>query len=169
MVIEPNPEFTKKVIESGGETLPLCFQCGTCTGSCPSGRLTAFRVRKLFRMAQLGMKDKILPSDELWHCTTCYTCFERCPRGVNTVDIIFTLRNLAVREGYMAEAHKKNAGFLYNVGHLVPLAPEYREKRKAIGLTEVPPTVLASKESLEQVQKLLEATGFNKLIGVQKK
>jgi len=36
MVKEPNPEFAREVSQQhGGETLSLCFQCGTCTGSCP--------------------------------------------------------------------------------------------------------------------------------------
>ncbi len=162
---QPNPEFTKQVIDEGADTLNLCFQCGTCTGSCPSGRLTAFRIRKVIRRAQLGFKDDILPTDDLWFCTTCYTCHERCPRGVEIPDIIFTLRNMAVREGHMAEPHKKGASYLARFGHLVPLSPEYREKRKSVGLNEVPPTVLADKKALEEVQKLIAKTGFDKLIG----
>ena len=47
------------IVDHGGEvfgkehmeTLMLCVQCGKCTGGCPSGRYTAFRTRKLFRMA----------------------------------------------------------------------------------------------------------------------
>ena len=162
---QPNPEFTKAVIEKGADTLNLCFQCGTCTGSCPSGRLTAFRVRKVLRRAQLGFKDDILPTDDLWFCTTCYTCHERCPRGVEIPDIIFTLRNMAVAEGHMAEPHRKGAGYLFKYGHLVPLSKEFREKRKAVGLPEAPPTTSSDKNALEEVQKLIKKTGFDKLIG----
>jgi len=104
-----NPEFTKSVVDAGADTVTLCFQCGTCTGGCPSGRVTAFRTRKLMRRVQLGFKDEVLPSDELWLCTTCTTCDERCPRGVKITDIIMTLRNMAVREGHMADAHKNTA------------------------------------------------------------
>jgi heterodisulfide reductase subunit C len=165
MTVTPNPEFTKKIIDEGAETLNLCFQCGTCTGSCPSGRHTAFRVRKLFRLAQLGLKDRILPTEELWACTTCYTCYERCPRGVDTVGIVFALRNLAVKEGHMAEAHKKTAGYLIKFGHLVPLSKEFRAKRTEIGLDEVPPTVTKDKKAIEDVKTLFKSTEFDKLIG----
>jgi heterodisulfide reductase subunit C len=161
----PNPAFTREVIDAGAETLNLCFQCGTCTGSCPSGRLTAFRVRKVLRRAQLGFKEDILPTDDLWYCTTCYTCHERCPRGVEIPDILFVLRNMAVKEGYMGEAHRKGAGYLVKTGHLVPLSKEYREKRKEVGLNETPPTTLANKKALEEVQTLIKKTGFDKLIG----
>ena len=88
----PDPDFAQSVIDAGGKTLDLCYQCGTCTGSCPSGRTTAFRTRQLIRKAQLGLKDDILPSEELWMCTTCYSCVERCPRDVDIVDIIILMR-----------------------------------------------------------------------------
>ena len=52
--ITPDPEYTAFLIEQGAKTLNLCFQCGTCTGSCTSGRFTAFRTRKLVRRAQLA-------------------------------------------------------------------------------------------------------------------
>ncbi|MCK5560062.1 MAG: CoB--CoM heterodisulfide reductase subunit C [Thermoplasmata archaeon] len=162
--ITPNPEFLQEIIDAGGTTVNLCFQCGTCTGSCASGRHTAFRTRKVVRRAQLGLKEQILPSDDLWLCTTCYTCYERCPRGVEIPDIIFILRNMAVKAGYMAEAHKKVAGLLIKTGHMVPLSDEYKEKRKKFGLPEMPPTVLADKEAAEKFKKLIVKTGFDKLI-----
>jgi len=160
----PNPEFAKKVMEAGGTTLNLCFQCGTCTGSCPSGRQTAFRTRKLVRRAQLGLKEDIMSSDDLWLCTTCYTCYERCPRGVEIVDIIMALRNIAVREGNMSPQHKKIAQFISKSGHLVNLRDEDKALRKKLELDEVPPTVLQDSDGLEQVKKIIVATGFDKLV-----
>jgi len=161
---QPNPEFAKKVIEAGGNTLNLCFQCGTCTGSCPSGRQTAFRTRKLVRRAQLGLKDDIMDSDDLWLCTTCYTCYERCPRGVEIVDIIMALRNMAVREGKMAPQHRKIAQLVSRTGHLVNLRDEDKALRKKLGLEEIPPTVMQQPEGLEQVKKICSKTGFDKLV-----
>jgi heterodisulfide reductase subunit C len=162
--ITPNPEFLQEIIDAGGTTVNLCFQCGTCTGSCASGRHTAFRTRKVVRRAQLGLKDQILPSDDLWLCTTCYTCYERCPRGVEIPEILFILRNMAVKAGYMAEAHKKVVGFLIKTGHMVPLSDEYKAVRKKFGLPEIPPTVMENKEAAEKFQKLVKKTGFDKLI-----
>lgn len=160
-----NPEFAKELVKSGASTLMLCFQCGTCTSGCPSGKQTAFRVRKVVRKAQLGMKDDILPSDELWLCSTCYTCYERCPRGVEVVDIIMALRNLAVREGYMAEVHKNIVKSLIKNGCSIPLTENIKSTRKKLGLDEVPRTVLAYKNALGDLKKIITRTGLNKLIG----
>jgi heterodisulfide reductase subunit C len=38
------------------ETFKTCMQCGTCVGSCPSGRRTAWRSRVILRKANLGLK-----------------------------------------------------------------------------------------------------------------
>ena len=35
-----DPDFTAEFIDAGIETVKHCFQCGTCSGSCPSGRRT---------------------------------------------------------------------------------------------------------------------------------
>lgn len=161
---EPNPQFTEEVIKAGADTVTLCFQCGTCTGSCPSGRHTAFRTRKLIRKVQLGFEEA-LSSDELWLCTTCYTCAERCPRGVEIVDIILTLRNMAVKAGYMAEAHKKTALMMIKTGHTVPLDEKFKALRKQVGLPDVPPTTLFDSKALQEIQKIIRLTGFDKLVG----
>ena len=164
---EPNPEFTRKVIDAGGKTVNLCFQCGTCTGSCPSGRQTAFRVRKVVRRAQLGFEEDVLPSDDLWLCTTCFTCYERCPRGVEIVDIIMALRNMAVRKGYMAEQHRKVAELISKTGHMVTLRDEDKALRTKLGLKGVPPTVLDDPKALEEVKKIAALCGFDKLVVAQ--
>lgn len=157
-------EFINEVIKEGAETVNLCWQCGKCTGSCPSGRQTAFRIRKLIRRVQLGFKDEVLPTDDLWMCTTCYTCGECCPRGVNIPEVIFTLRNIAVKLGYMADTHKKAATILIKTGHIIPLEDEMKAIRKKVGLKETPPTTLSNKKALEEIQKIIRLTGFDKLI-----
>lgn len=165
MTVQPNNDFVQDVIARGGDTVTMCFQCGTCTASCPSGRQTSFRTRKLVRMAQLGMKEEVLSSPELWYCTTCYSCTERCPRNVAIVDIIIAMRNMAVAEGKMFEGHRKTAEIFAQNGHTVPINDEVKAQRKAMGLSEVPPTVLANEKAMADFNKILKATGFRKTIG----
>ncbi len=163
--ITPNPDFTREVIANGGETLNLCYQCGTCTGSCLSSRMTAFKTRKAVRMAQLGMKDQVLSSKDLWYCTTCYTCYERCPRGVDIPGVLFAMRNLAVQAGHMAEGHKRTSEAIITYGHAVRPSDKNTELRKALGLVETPPTVLVHESGLMDIKRIMCKTGFDKLIG----
>lgn len=116
------------------------------------------------RMAQLGLKEEIVNSDELWECSTCYTCVERCPRQVPIVDIVIALRNIAVSEGHMFAAHKKTASNLAAYGHTVPVQDKITALRKELGLAEVPPTVLANDAAKADLDKILAATGFGKIV-----
>lgn len=164
MEVKMDPQFEKDLKALGGKDVELCYQCGTCTAGCPSGRRTSYRVRKLVRMAQLDMKEEIINSDELWMCSTCYTCVERCPRRVPIVDIIVALRNMAVAEGHMYAAHKKTATFLYTTGHTVPINDKIKETRKALGLPEVPPTVLANEKAMADLKTILDAAKFDAIV-----
>ena len=162
-MVTPNPDFYKEIAAAGGEEVKMCFQCGTCTAGCPSGRQTSYRVRKLMRMAQLGLKEDIVTSDELWECSTCYTCVERCPRQVPVVDIVIALRNIAVAEGHIRPQHKGTAKNLAAFGHAVKVDDKISALRKEIGLPELPPTVLSNDKAKADLDKILTLTGFDKI------
>ena len=160
-----DPDFTAEFIDAGIETVKHCFQCGTCSGGCPSGRRTPYKVRQIVRKCLLGLKEEVITDDALWMCTTCYTCPERCLRSVKIVEIIKKARNVAAHAGYMAKAHKMTGVFVLNTGHAVPINDEVKALRAKIGLPEVPPTTHAFPEALTEVQKLCKITAFDELIG----
>ena len=160
-----DPDFTAEFIDAGIETVKHCFQCGTCSGGCPSGRRTPYKVRQIVRKCLLGLKEEVITDDALWMCTTCYTCQERCLRSVKIVEIIKKARNVAAHAGYMAKAHKMTGVFVLNTGHAVPINDEVKALRAKIGLPEVPPTTHAFPEALTEVQKLCKITAFDELIG----
>ncbi|MHA1637465.1 MAG: CoB--CoM heterodisulfide reductase subunit C [Candidatus Thorarchaeota archaeon] len=162
-----DPEFVQDLVDAGADRIRTCIQCGTCSSVCPSGRRTAFRTRELMRKAILGLKDEVLSSPDLWLCSTCLTCLERCPRQIKVTDAIVIMRNMAVQEGYMLPQHKGTAQKLIETGHAVPLNESNREMRKELGIPEIPPTVHSSEQALKDVQKIMEATGFTKLIDKQ--
>ncbi|MGB9673389.1 MAG: 4Fe-4S dicluster domain-containing protein [Anaerolineales bacterium] len=75
-----------------------CIQCGTCGGSCPSGKDMDHTPRALFAMITAGMKEQVLKSNTPWYCVSCYYCTVRCPQSVHITDIMYTLKRLAVKE-----------------------------------------------------------------------
>ncbi len=161
-------DFTQIFIDAGIDTVEHCFQCGTCTGGCPSGRRTPYRVRQLVRKCLMGLKDEVISDDALWMCTTCYTCQERCPREIKMVEIVKMARNVAAQAGYMAPAHKATGSFVIKTGHGVPINDATMELIKRVGLDKLPTKNHSYHEALEEVQKICEATGFNDLIGFNK-
>ncbi|MEN4017231.1 MAG: CoB--CoM heterodisulfide reductase subunit C [Methanobacterium sp.] len=160
-----DPTFQQSIIDAGVETIALCYQCGTCTGSCPSGKRTPYRIRSIIRKANYGLKEEVLNDETIWECVTCYTCQERCPRGVEIVDVVKAIRNMQSRAGKMAPAHKMVGSFVLKTGHGVPINDATMELRKRVGLGELPPTTHEFPEALEEVQNILKKTGFDSLIG----
>ena len=147
-----------QLLDEQGFNIQTCMQCGTCTGGCPSGTYTGLNTR---RIVQSARRDKdILHDDDLWMCTTCYTCQERCPRSIKIVDSMLTLRTEAVRRGLMLPPHRTVAQFVITQGHAVPINDTGMIHREQLGLDRVPTTVHKYPDAMEQVKKLLHSTGF---------
>ena len=103
-----NP-FTKEVLETrGGELALQCYQCGTCSGSCPVIEEMDYGPRRILHMIQAGMEEEVLSSKDMWRCVSCYSCANRCPRGIEITDLMADLRRLAIQKGYV---HDKEAQF----------------------------------------------------------
>jgi heterodisulfide reductase subunit C len=139
-----------------------CMQCGACSGSCPSGRHTSLNIRKLVKIA--GKTTDILSNEELWMCTTCYNCQERCPRNIDIVDILLDIRAISVHYGFIHPEHREVCKMLLEYGHAVPINEENMKKRTDIGMEGLPETVHKYEDGLEEVKTLLASCGFGKLI-----
>lgn len=99
-VLAPDKEVMEVIREVGGEALKTCFQCGSCSSTCPWNLVLVkeFIVRKMIRQAQLGVIA--LEEDErVWLCVSCGACVKRCPRGVKIIDIMKALRRIIVELG----------------------------------------------------------------------
>ena len=80
------------------EAIGPCYQCGTCSATCPTAHAMDYSPRALWRLAELGQFDELLNSNTFWMCTACYSCTVRCPREI---PISETMRQL--REQYINE------------------------------------------------------------------
>jgi len=155
-----DPRFKYEIRKvPGAEKITLCFQCGTCTAGCPVARFSdTYRPRRILRMTQLGLKGRLLPSDFIWLCTSCFTCVDHCPQDVDVAGIVRTLQNLAVEEGYVPLVYKELASNITRTG-LAYRIPELRLKRRErVGLPPLP------KANIKVVDKLTEVTGLLKLV-----
>ena len=157
-------KISDEIVADDLELIRSCFQCGTCTGSCPSGRRTALRTRAVIRKALLGL-DQVLDEPDIWLCSTCYTCFERCPRQVPVTDIIIKLRNLATQKGKILAPHKSLTHILINTGHGVPINDKkWSDLRESYDLNPMPPTVHSHPKAVKEIQTLVKSLKFDKLV-----
>jgi Fe-S oxidoreductase len=91
--VAPFKEIIEEIKAAGGDAFKRCFQCGLCDTVCPWNRVIKFSMRKVVREAAFGLTD--IESEDIWRCTTCGRCPERCPRDVRQIDSGIALRRIA--------------------------------------------------------------------------
>ena len=160
---DADPTFVGDVETISGTEAHICYQCGTCTGSCPSAPRSSYRIRNFMRRANLGLKDVSLTDPDLWLCTTCYTCSDRCPRDLIPTDVIMAMRNMAAQRGIVPKNFLGTVNFIYQTGHGVPNSDANRSARIKLGLEPEPETTCKYPEYLPAIRKILEAYGTKQL------
>lgn len=139
---ELDPNFKHEVAaEVGGANISRCFACGTCTAGCPVREIDdKYNPRKIIRMVILGMREQVLKSDFIWLCSTCFTCYDRCPQDVQLTAIMTALKNIAAREGYIHPAFKEQARLIHTFGRLYEVEDFDNKKREKLGLPPIQKT-----------------------------
>jgi heterodisulfide reductase subunit C len=100
---EFDPDFSKIVEKLADTDIYACYQCGVCSGGCPANFVMDYTPRQILRMVQLGMKEKVLNSTTIWLCSSCNTCFTRCPREIEIPEVMASLKSIAIKEGIDAK------------------------------------------------------------------
>jgi heterodisulfide reductase subunit C len=100
---EFDPSFINDVEAATGIELYACYQCGVCSGGCPSSFMMDYTPRQIMRMVQMGMREKVLSSTTIWLCSSCNTCFTRCPREIDLPEVMASLKSIAIKEGIEAK------------------------------------------------------------------
>ena len=105
------------IVSSGAETLSWCMQCGLCTNLCPWRQVTgevseAFNIRKMQRLGQLGLEG-FEDENILFACVTCGMCLVNCPRKVEIINNVRSMRSTTVEAGFLPAGLRPIAGSLH--------------------------------------------------------
>ena len=146
-----DPNFKHEVAaEMGGSNISRCFACGTCTAGCPVREIDEkYNPRKIIHMVLLGMREQVLKSDFIWLCSTCYTCYDRCPQDVQLTSIMTALKNIAAREGYIHPSFKEQSRLVSTFGRLYEVEDFDNKKRGKLGLPPI-------QKTFEDLTKLMQ-------------
>src|SRR5512136_1414728 len=86
-----------------GENIKQCIQCGTCSASCPTSYAMDYTPREIIAAFRAGLLERVLRSNTVWLCASCYYCTVRCPSGIKLTDIMYELKRLGVEFGLVQE------------------------------------------------------------------
>ena len=145
--------FCREVFERpGGGRFKECFQCGTCTSSCPVRAVVpSYNPRVLAKMVELGLRKRVLSSDLIWLCTYCRLCDERCPQDVKFPELVTVLRNMAVEAGHIHPSLAKLSSTLLEHGRIYEIDDFTNSRRRQLGL----PSVSTDRGEWEKLRPLL--------------
>jgi heterodisulfide reductase subunit C len=112
------------------------------------------------RAVQDGDLGVVTDRDDIWHCTTCFSCQERCPKGVLITQCVLWLRAEAVRRGLYPASHVTALREIATSGNTFPLDDQVRAVRGRLSLPLDPPDCAHDEEELATFQRLLDVLGF---------
>lgn len=117
----------------------FCYQCGACVADCPTGNHSeTFNPRLIMLKAILGFEEELIsPTSEIWNCTNCYTCSERCPQDVRPVDVIIALKNICYDEGKAPELIGKVSDTVLVDGITTKVTSLAERRRAELGLKPI--------------------------------
>ena len=90
--------IAEEIIRISGTDPKKCMKCGKCSGTCPAYDEMEFHPHQFVSMINDGKVERLMASESVYRCLTCFACAERCPRGVEPAKLIEAVRLLQIRE-----------------------------------------------------------------------
>jgi len=81
-----------------GQNILQCYQCGECSAGCPMSAEMDVLPNHIIRLVQLGQEAEVMAAQSPWVCASCFTCYVRCPKGVDIARIMEAIRLRHLRE-----------------------------------------------------------------------
>jgi heterodisulfide reductase subunit C len=147
-------------------SLNYCYQCGTCSSTCPVAFITngEYNPRKIIEQSLLGLKDLLLKTQvpNVWLCCTCQMCVEECPQDVFLTEIFERIKNRIVEIGEpYPEVFKQQAKTVIENGVAIPLSQPIIRRRSQLGLPNI------KSVDINELKKLLDATNFRNKVKIK--
>ena len=95
--MENKTGMKEQILRMSGAAVQKCMRCGKCSGTCPSYDEMEYHPHQFVNMVEKGDVEKLLKSESVYKCLTCFACVERCPRGVEPAKVIEAVRLAAIR------------------------------------------------------------------------
>lgn len=91
-------DLSREAVIISGVHPEKCMKCGKCSGACPSYNEMEYHPHQFVDMISKGQIKKLMESESIYKCLSCFVCVERCPRNVFPANIIEAVRVLQERQ-----------------------------------------------------------------------
>ena len=88
----------ENILKISGVNPKKCMKCGKCSGACPAYDSMEYHPHQFVSMVQDGDLEKLMKSDAVFKCLSCFACIERCPRNVEPAKLVEAVRTAVVRQ-----------------------------------------------------------------------
>lgn len=98
-----NKNFKEQILRISGADVRKCMRCGKCSAACPSYDEMEYHPHQFVNMVNDCDHDhskieKLMESQSIYKCLTCFACVERCPRGVEPAKVVEAVRLEVIRQ-----------------------------------------------------------------------
>ncbi len=93
-----NKNFKDQILRMSGSDVRKCMRCGKCSAACPSYDEMEYHPHQFVNMVNDGKVEKLMESESIYKCLTCFACVERCPRGVEPAKVVEAVRLEVIRQ-----------------------------------------------------------------------
>ncbi len=156
-----NFSYRNELIKNN-ETLRYCYQCSTCSGSCPVALATSgkYNPRKIIELGILGLYEKLVKEENsiVWLCSTCQNCIELCPQKVELTEIFTLIKNKCFKEGKVPAAYLVQGKALLENGIAIPYSKAIISRREKLGLPDIKAV------PIEELKVIFKETEFEQKI-----
>jgi heterodisulfide reductase subunit C len=86
------PRDIYRKLQAMEPSVNACISCGTCSATCTAAQFTDFSLRKYILLLRRGMHQDV--AGNIDKCMLCGKCMLVCPMGVNTRNVIYSVREI---------------------------------------------------------------------------
>ena len=88
----------EQLLRMSGVNPLKCMRCGKCSATCPSYDEMEYHPHEFVYMVEKGDLEPLMRSSSIYKCLSCFSCVDRCPRGVEPAKLVEAIRVMVVRE-----------------------------------------------------------------------
>ena len=93
-----NKYLQEEILRMSGVNPRKCMSCRKCYATCPAYDEMEYHPHQFVSMVKNGDIERLLNSQSLYRCLSCFACIDRCPRSVEPAKLVEAVRLIAIRK-----------------------------------------------------------------------